>query len=187
MPPTRSTKRKAAQKKDAPPSELVKKTAEEIIEGKANNFWNCSGPIIINNYHNSYQPYIPKDPENHWTRNKNSSEKWIHLYHIDQKITKIQNEFYRTANWELQKKIGFLNESKRILLEKGTILDPIETDELLKLYYDGEGNIIKNFNNSYYLYTFFQFPEPGEIIIEDVTQNNQIGKNGYGTFEHELY
>jgi hypothetical protein len=188
MPPIKSTKRKRVTKKDVQPqpNELLKQ-AEEVITEKANNFWSCTGPIIINNNYTQKQTIIPADPKDHWTQSKNSSEKWIHLYHIDQKITKLQNEFYRTANWELFKKIEFLNESKRILLEQGTILDPIEIDELLKLYYDGEGNIIKNYNNSYYLYTFFQCPEPGEIITEDVTRNNQKGKNGFGTYEHELY
>ena len=186
MPPTRSTKRKITKKKDAPPSELLK-AAEEVITEKANNFWSCTGPIIINNNYQHKQTKILEDPTNHWTQNKNNSEKWIHLYHIDQKITKLQNEFYRTANWELFRKIEFLNESKRTLLEQGVILDPIELEELKKVYYDGEGNVIKNYNNSYYLYTYFQFPEEGEII-EDVT-NTQRGKNAtnLGTYDHELY
>ena len=187
--PKVASKKRTVKKKDATPSELEleQQLVKRITEGENNSFWNCTGPITINNHYKE-TINIPQNTKDHWTADRNNTEQWLHLWHLDQKITKLQNEFYRTANWDNIKKINFLQEAKTTLLETGTILDPSDTDELAKLYYDGEGNIIKNFNNNYYLYTYFRYYEPGEIIIEDITNKSQKGKiPKYAGYSEELY
>ena len=188
MPKAPTTKRKVTPKKKDAPSELEEQQlVRQITEGESNSFWNCTGPITINNHYKETIT-IPHNTQAHWTADRNNTEQWLHLWHLDQKITKLQLEFYRTANWDNIKKINFLQEAKTTLLETGTILDPRDIDELAKIYYDGEGNIVKNYNNNYYVYTYFRYYEPGEIIIEDITNKSQKTKlPKYTVHSDELY
>jgi hypothetical protein len=166
MPPKRSTRR-TVKKKDAEPSELLLKQAEEVITEKANNFWSCTGPIIINNNYNQKKEGSI-DTTNHWTKNKHDI-KCLYLWHIDQQIGRLQFEFHRTVNWNEYRKIDHLNKSKKTLLEDGIILETITAAELRKLYCDYGISTLKNFNNHYFQYCYYQHPEQGEVTVEEVS------------------
>lgn len=176
MPPKRATKRKTI--KDAEPSELIKK-AEEAI-GKTSNFWNCSGPITINNNHQTKpkQEIIPENPTNHWTINKHDI-RWLHLWHIEQQINRLQFEFHKTVNWKEYKKIQHLNKAKKALIESGTVLETITNEELLRLYYNREISTLKNYSNHYFQYCYYELPEEGEIVEEVLSSQGRKINNGH--------
>jgi hypothetical protein len=176
MPPKRSAKR--TQKKDAEQSELGNQI-EDVIKEKANNFWSCTGPIIINNNHGSKKKErsIPEDPSKHWTYNRYDI-RWLHLWHIEQQINRLQFEFHKTVNWNAYKTIHHLNKSKETLISQGIILETISTEELLKQYYNYGISTVKNYNNHYFQYCYYTHPEEGEIIEEVSSYQGKKVTNG---------
>ena len=157
--PKAKTTRKRITKKDANKSELPKEE-KEIKEQSQYSIKNCQGPITINNNYNKKAKLIeePVEKNEHWTKDP-LDDRWLHLWHCDQKIIKLQSEFYITINWELIEKINHLFEAKKILIKEGRILETTPIEELIKLYYTGEIDKLRNYNNSYYQLTQYRFAE----------------------------
>jgi hypothetical protein len=174
--PKAAIKKRKVVKKDVIKNELPKEEKETKEQSQV-SIRNCQGPITININSNNKTKLI-KEPENineHWTQDP-LDDRWLYLWHYEQKITKLQSEFFLKINWEVFGKINYLFEAKKILLEEGRILETIPIEGLKKLYYTGEVNLFKNYNNNYYQQTYYQFtdiPEEGEII-EEVSRNNRI-------------
>ena len=186
MPKAKTTKR--ITKKDVKKNELQEKEEEKgKIENNQFSIRNCQGPITINNNYNRKAKLIeePVDKDEHWTKNP-LDDRWLYLWHCDQKIIKLQSEFYITTNWELIEKINHLFEAKKILIKEGRILETTPIEELIKLYYTGEIDKLRNYNNSYYQLTQYRFAEEEEII--ETSGSHRIkGKQSTNINDHLYY
>ena len=174
--PRAATTKRTVKKKDAV-SELQQ--GEELLKEK-NNFWSCTAPITINyHYLKKRKTEIPENPTNHWTQNKND-ERWLYLWHLEQKIGRLQFEFHKTAKWNEYRKINPLIKAKQTLLEEGIITETITPEELHKLYYCTDTKVLKNYNNHYFQGSYYEKPEEGEIL-EEITssQGKRIRYGGY--------
>ena len=185
--PKAKTTRKRITKKDAIKSELPKKEEKERIEQNQISIRNCQGPITIKNNYNKKGKLIeePIDKNEHWTKNP-LDDRWLYLWNYDQKIIKLQSEFYITTNWEIIDKINHLFEAKKILIKEGKIIETTPIEELIKLYYTGQIDQFRNYNNNYYQLTQYRFAEEEEIT--ETSKSHRIkGRQPINTDDHLYY
>ena len=182
----KAAKRKIT-KKDVKKNELPIKEEKERIEQNQLSIRNCQGPITINNNYSRKTKLIeePVDKNEHWTKNP-LDDRWLYLWNYDQKIIKLQSEFYITTNWELIDKINHLFEAKKILIKEGKIIETTPIEELIKLYYTGQIDQFRNYNNNYYQLTQYRFAEEEEIT--EISKNHRIkGRQPTNTDDHLYY
>jgi len=183
----KAVKKRITKKKDAVKSELPKQKEQKEEEYQI-NIRNCQGPITIKKNINKKVKLIeePANKNEHWTKNP-LDDRWLHLWNYDQKIIKLQSEFYITVNWELFEKINHLFEAKKALIEEGKIIETTQIEELLRLYYTGEIDKLKNYNNSYYQLTHYRFAEdPEEEQVEEISKRTR-GKQPIKNTDDHLY
>src|SRR5829696_8988545 len=99
--PKAKTTRKRITKKEAKKTELQKQEEKKRVEQNQISIRKCQGPITINNYNKKGKLIEePIDKNEHWTKNP-LDDRWLYLWNYDQKIIRLQSEFYITTNWEI--------------------------------------------------------------------------------------
>lgn len=178
MPRVRKTRTKGKDVKNEPqkeerPQEENKSQKEELKNQIILN--NCPGPVYINYYSTESKKVATPSLGNHWTKNP-LDNRWLHLWHYNQELIKLESKFVQTADWKLFPQINHLFTAKKELLESGKIIDNTPLNEIVDLYYTGEPQVVRNRNTNFFQNTFYKFadiPEEGEII-EEISRSNTI-------------
>ena len=163
MPKVKTLRKPTKTRKDSEGGLLNKQIVKKEIqteEGKDRHQNNITKHVydpIYNSYFNTEKKIEkPKNPSEHWTKNK-YHENWIRLHHIQQQRTFLHYKFLEKVEWDVWEIINTYNQAEYQLLveQKITLFEEIAELEVSYTTLAKPGTI-RNKRNSNYIKTFYQ-------------------------------